>query len=142
MKKYLSLFILLIPAKTLAVPVVPNFSSGSMTAVTNTTSIVTETITSLDYNTGHTYSLNGTNLSIDGSTISPNPTTINQTVNGTSYQWTGANLNTKPNVTITNPGQPFQYVESYVAPGLSNYTTINRTTNIQSTTETTSVFSQ
>ena len=79
MKKYFPLFILLIPSKVLAVPVVPNFSSGSMTAVTNTTSIVTETITSLDYNTGHTYSLNGTNLSIDGSTISPNPTTVNQT---------------------------------------------------------------
>ena len=113
-----------------------------MTAVTNTTSIVTETITSLDYNTGHTYSLNGTNLSIDGSTISPNPTTVNQTLNGTSYQWTGADLTTKPNVTITRPGEAFQYVESYVGPGVSNYTTINRTTNIQSTTETTSVFSQ
>ena len=142
MKRILPLFILLIPTKTLAVPVVPNFSSGSMTAVTNTTSIVSETITSLDYNTGHTYSVNGTNLSIGGSTISPNPTTINQTINGTSYQWTGADLSTKPTVTITRPGEPFQFVETYVGPGLSNYTTINRTTNIQSTTETTSVFSQ
>jgi hypothetical protein len=142
MRKLVLLFIALTPARALAVPVVPNFTSGSMTAVTNTTSIVSETITSHDYNTGHTYSLNGTNLTIDGSTISPNPSTINQTVNGTSYQWTGSNLNTKPNVTLTRPGEPFQFVETYVGPGLSNYTTINRTTNIQSTTETTSVFSQ
>ena len=134
MRKLVLLFIALTPARALAVPVVPNFTSGSMTAVTNTTSIVSETITSHDYNTGHTYSLNGTNLTIDGSTISPNPSTINQTVNGTTY--------TKHNVTLTRPGEPFQFVETYVGPGLSNYTTINRTTNIQSTTETTSVFSQ
>ncbi len=119
----------------------PNFTQGSMTAVTRTTSTVTENIVSHDYNTGHTYSLNGTNLSIDGS-ISPNPTSIQQTVNGTSYQWTGADLTNKPNITITNTGQPFQYVETYVAPGLSNYTTIQRTTSIESVTETTSVFSQ
>ena len=140
MKRLLTLlFLSSIPAQ--AVPVVPNFSSGQMTAVTNTTSNVTESIVSHDYNTGHTYSINGTNLTFDGS-ISPDPTTVNQTINGTSYQWTGADLTTKPNVTLTNPGQAFQYVESYVAPGLSNITTINRTTTIESVTETTSVFSQ
>lgn len=140
MKKLLTLlFLSSLPAQ--AVPVVPNFSSGQMTAVTNTTSNVTESIVSHDYNTGHTYSINGTNLTFDGS-ISPDPTTVNQTINGTSYQWTGADLTTKPNVTLTNPGQAFQYVESYVAPGLSNITTINRTTTIESVTETTSVFSQ
>tara|TARA_R100000773_G_C4219522_1_gene118114 strand:+ start:359 stop:781 length:423 start_codon:yes stop_codon:yes gene_type:complete len=139
--KKLFLLLVLIPLPCKAVPVVPNFTQGSMTAVTRTTSTVTENIVSHDYNTGHTYSLNGTNLSIDGS-ISPNPTSIQQTVNGTSYQWTGAELTNKPNVTITNTGQPFQYVETYVAPGLSNYTTIQRTTSIESVTETTSVFSQ
>lgn len=135
------LLLLLIPSKSLAVPVVPNFSSGQMNAITTTTSSVTERIVSHDYNTGHTYSINGTNINFDGP-ISPDPTTINQTVNGTSYQWTGADLTTKPNATIANPGQAFQYVESYVAPGLSNVTTIDRTTTIESVTETTSVFSQ
>ena len=140
MRRLLTLiFLTSLPAQ--AVPVVPNFSSGTMSAVTNTTSNVTERIVSHDYNTGHTYSINGTNLTFDGP-ISPDPTTINQTINGTNYQWTGANLNTKPNVTITNPGQAFQYVESYVAPGLSNITIIDRTTTIESVTETTSVFSQ
>ena len=140
MRRLLTLiFLTSLPAR--AVPVVPNFSSGTMSAVTNTTSNVTERIVSHDYNTGHTYSINGTNLTFDGP-ISPDPTTINQTINGTNYRWTGANLNTKPNVTITNPGQAFQYVESYVAPGLSNITIIDRTTTIESVTETTSVFSQ
>ena len=35
----------LIPAAALAVPVVPNFTQGSMTSHTETTSKVTETIT-------------------------------------------------------------------------------------------------
>ena len=141
MKRYLPLFILLIPSKALAVPVIPNFSSGTMSAVTRTTSIVTENITSHDYNTGHTYTLNGTGLSIDGN-ISPAPTTTTQTINGTNYTWTGANLNNKPSVTLTTNGNPFQFVESYTGPGLSNVTNIIRTSTIESVTETTSVFSQ
>ena len=142
MKRYLPLLLILNTPYTLAVPVVPNFSSGTMSAVTRTTQNVTETIVSTDYNTGHTYTINGTNLSIDGATLSPPPTAINETVNGTSYTWTGADLNQKPNVTIANPGQAFQYAESYTGPGISNLTTINRTTVLESTTETTSIFSQ
>ena len=140
MRKLITLlFLTSLPAQ--AVPVVPNFSSGTMSAVTRTTSTVTENISSYDYNTGHTYTLNGSGLTINGS-ISPDPTTVNQTINGTSYQWTGADLTNKPSVTLTTQGNPFQYVESYTAPGLSNITNIIRTTNIESTTETTSVFSQ
>jgi len=141
MRRYLPLFILLIPSKALAVPVVPNFSSGTMSAVTRTTSIVTENISSMDFNSGHTYTLNGTGVSIDGN-ISPAPTTTTQTINGTNYTWTGANLSNKPTVTLTTQGNPFQFVESYTGPGLSNITNIIRTTNIESVTETTSVFSQ
>ena len=133
------LFLTSLPAQ--AVPVVPNFSSGTMSAVTRTTSVVTESISSHDYNTGHTYTLNGSGITINGS-ISPDPTTVNQTINGTSYQWTGADLTNKPSVTLTTQGNPFQYVESYTGPGLSNITNITRTTNIESVTETTSVFSQ
>ena len=40
-----------------AVPVVPNFTQGSMTSHTETTSTVTETINSMDYNTGWQLSL-------------------------------------------------------------------------------------
>ena len=133
------LFLTSLPAQ--AVPVVPNFSSGTMSAVTRTTSVVTETISSHDYNTGHTYTLNGSGITIDGN-ISPSPTTTTHSINGTNYQWTGADLTNKPSVTLTTQGNPFQYVESYTGPGLSNITNITRTTNIESVTATTSVFSQ
>ena len=113
-----------------------------MTAVTRTTQNITEVISSTDYNTGHTYSITGTNLEIDGSTMLPQPTTVNETVNGTNYTWTGADLTTTPNVTIKNPGQAFQLNSVYIAPGLSNITNITRTTQVESVTETTSVFSQ
>ena len=142
MKRYFPLLLLLNIPQTLAVPVVPNFSSGTMSAVTRTTQNVTETIVSSDFNTGHTYTINGTNLAIDGATLSPPPEQTSQTINGVSYTWTGADLTQKPNVTIATPGQAFQYAESYIGPGLSNMTTINRTTVLESTTETTSVFSQ
>ena len=142
MKRYLPLLLILNTPQILAVPVVPNFSSGTMSATTRTTQNVTETIVSSDFNTGHSYTINGTNLAIDGATLSPSPAETIQTVNGVSYTWTGADLITKPNVTIANPGQAFQYAESYIGPGLSNMTTINRTTVLESVTETTSVFSQ
>ena len=125
-----------------AVPVVPNFSSGSMTAVTRTTQNITESIVSTDYNTGHSLSITGTNLDIDGATMLPNPTSINQTVNGTTYTWTGADLSTMPNITIKNAGAAFQLNQVYHGPGLSNITNITRTTQVESVTETTSTFSQ
>ena len=142
MKRYLPLLLILNTSQVLAVPVVPNFSSGTMSAVTRTTQNVTETIVSTDFNTGHTYSVNGTNIFFSGDTIAPPPIETVETINGVSYTWTGADLSNKPNVTIANPGQAFQYVESYIGPGLSNMTTINRTTVLESVTETTSVFSQ
>ena len=46
----------------IAVPVVPNFTQGSMTSSTTTTSTVTETINSMDYNTGWQYAVTGTCL--------------------------------------------------------------------------------
>jgi len=141
-KRYLPLLLLLNTTETLAVPVVPNFSSGSMSAVTRTTQNITETIVSTDYNTGHSLSITGANLEIDGSTMLPDPTTINQTVNGTTYSWTGADLTTMPNVTIKNAGAAFQMNQVYHGPGLSNITNITRTTQVESVTETTSTFSQ
>jgi len=141
MKRLLPL-LLLVSSPAYSVPVVPNFSQGSMTSTTRTVSTVVENIVSQDYNTGHQYSLNGSNLTISGSTISPDSASVTGTINGQSQSWTGLDLTTRPNVTITNTSQPFQYVETYRGPGLSNMTTIQRTTNIESTTETTSVFAQ
>ena len=72
----------------------------------------------------------------------PNPTDITQTVNGTTYTWTGADLTTMPNVTIREAGAAFQANFHYVSPGLANITNITRTTQVESVTETTSTFSQ
>ena len=141
MKRLLPL-LFLISSPAYSIPVVPNFTQGSMQSTTRTVSTVVESIVSKDYNTGSQYTLTGSNLTINGSTISPNSTSVTGNVDGSSQTWTGLDLNSRPNVTITNGGQPFQYTETYRGPGLSNMTTINRTTNIESTTETVSVFAQ
>ena len=134
--------IALIPQSVGAVPVVPNFTQGSMTSTTETTSTVTETINSMQYDTGYQHVITGTNISHDGNTISSPTTTGNSnTLNGVTSTWTGLDLEQKPNFTITNPGQAFQFTETYSGPGLKNHTIINRTTTIQSVTNTTSTFS-
>jgi len=132
---------MLAPA-TIAVPVVPNFTQGSMTSTTETTSTVTETINSMQYDTGYQYVITGTNIEHDGNSISPPSTTgTSNTINGVTSTWTDLDLNNKPNFTITTPGTAFQFTESFSGPGLKNHTVINRTTEIQSVTTTTSVFS-
>ena len=126
----------------MSVPVVPNFTQGSMTSNTETTSTVTETINSMSYKTGYDYVISGTNIEHDGNTISaPSSTGNSNTLNGVTSTWTGLDLEDKPNFTITNPGGAFQFTESYTGPGLSNHTIIQRETTIQSVTNTTSVFS-
>ena len=126
----------------MSVPVVPNFTQGSMTSTTETTSTVTETINSMSYDTGYQYVITGTNIQHDGNTISaPSSTGNSNTLNGVTSTWTGLDLEDKPNFTISNPGGAFQFTESYTGPGLSNHTIIQSTTEIQSVTNTTSVFS-
>ena len=126
----------------MSVPVVPNFTQGSMTSNTETTSTVSEIINSMSYDTGYQYVITGTNIQHDGNTISSPSTTGNSnTLNGVTSTWTGLDLDNKPNFTLTTPGAAFQFTESYSGPGLSNHTIIQRTTEIQSVTNTTSVFS-
>ena len=146
MKKILVLtvgaFVLANVRTALAVPVVPNFTQGSMTSNTETTSTVTETINSMNYNTGYEYVITGTNIEHDGDTISAPSTTGNSnTLNGVTSTWTGLDLENKPNFSIETQGADFQFVEAYSGPGLSNHTIIQRTTTIQSVTSTTSTFS-
>ena len=78
---------------------------------------------------------------MDGDSITPPPTSINETVNGQVYTWTGLNLNNKPNWTVSE-GNAFQFTETYKAPGLQNITVINRSIESESVVTTTSVFSQ
>ena len=144
MKRILTVLILLSSAGAArAVPVVPNFTQGSMTSHTETTSTVTETINSMDYNTGYQYVVTGTNIETDAANIAPSGNTNTSiTLNGVTSQWTGLDMTTRPEFEMTTPGAAFQFTESYQAPGLSNHTIIQRTTTINSVTETTSVFTQ
>ena len=130
------------PTALNAVPVVPNFTQGSMTSHTETTSTVSETINSMDYNTGYQYSVSGVNVQHDGTGITPDTGTEQVTNNGVTSTWTNLNTSQKPNWTLTTPGAGFQFTETYKAPGLSTHTVIQRTTTIQSVTDTTSIFSQ
>ena len=139
-------FVTLAPAQ--AVPVVPNFTQGSMTSHTETTSKVTETINSIDYATGWTYSVSGTNVDNGGQSLSPNPTTNTVVVNplgGTEGQVTSQNAGldlSNQNFKITNPGEAFQFTTTYMAPGMTNQTVIQRETTVTSVTDTTSIFTQ
>ena len=101
-----------------AAPVTPNFTTGTVTSHTETTTTVTETIKQTDFQTGWTYTATGTNISFPGS-----PKV------GTNY-------------TITVPGESFQFSETYFGPGEARYTEIERLTTIQSVTDSTSVFTQ
>ena len=103
-----------------AVPVVPNFTQGSMTSHTETTSNVTETMNSVDYRTGWEYTVTGSGISNNGERLNPTVNTstvqVNPTADGTG-EVTGAVTSSfdsldfsNPNsFTITNPGGSFQF---------------------------------
>ena len=131
--------ILSLGATAHAVPVVPNFTQGSMTSHTETTSKITETINSMDYSTGYQYSATGSGVSASGN-LSPGTGSNNVTINGVTSSWTG--VTSKPTFTQTTPGAAFQFTETYSGPGLQNHTIIQRVTEVTSVTDTTSIFQQ
>ena len=133
--------------------VVPNFTQGSMTSVTETSSKVTETINSVDYRTGWEYSVTGVGISNNGEALNPSvntsTVTINPSADGTG-EVTGAvtssfdslDLSQQGQFTISTPGDAFQFTQSYSGPGLTNQTIIQRLTEVESVTSTTSTFTQ
>ena len=124
-----------------SVPVVPNFTQGSMTSRTETKTNITETINSMDYNTGYRYSVTGVNVNTNGGTINVQPTTTTNSIDGVTSTWTGLQVGSQ-NWRLVDPGAAFQFTETYSGPGLSNQTIIQRETIIESATDTTSIFSQ
>jgi len=98
--------------------VVPNFTRGTITATTESTTKIIETIRQVEYTTGTSYTVTGTNINIPG----------------TPQQ--GANYS------IMTQGAPFQFSETYLGPGVAKETWIDRTTETQSTTNSVSVFTQ
>lgn len=136
-------FDLLATAAAVAIPVVPNFQQGVLSSTTRTKSKVTEVINSYEYRTGYEYSASGTNIAPVGGAIAPaSLTTTTNTLNGVSSRWTGLDPASKPVWDIVNQGASFQFVETLQGPGLTNHTLINRDTDVESLTETTSTFSQ
>jgi hypothetical protein len=98
--------------------VVPNFTRGTINATTESTTRIVETIRQVEYTTGTSYTVTGTNINIPGT---PSP---------------GANY------TIMEQGAPFQFSETYLGPGLAKETWIDRTSETNSTTTSISVFTQ
>lgn len=117
-----------------SIPVIPNFSSGSMSSRTETTSKTNELIISETYQTGWEYTVSGTNIQHDGNSLSPGTTSINS--------WTGLDASNKPNWTIVRPGEAFQFMETLKNPGLSNVTTIERAVEVYQVQDVISSFSQ
>ena len=161
MKRYIPLVILcssFLGTAANAVPVVPNFTQGSMQTTTNTTSTVTETINSIDYRTGWEYTVTGVGVDNNGEAL--NPTVSTELVEITPSAISGQNIDDAATATgtlttsfdsldlsdqgaftITNPGEAFQFSQSYSGPGMTNQTVIQRVTEIESVTNTTSIFS-
>ncbi len=110
------LFVLCSGQSSLAVT--PTFTTGTVTSHTESTQTVNESILQTDYQTGSTYTVSGSNI-----TMPTNPTY------GSTY-------------TQTLPGEAFQFSETYFGPGISRVTAIERTTTTTSVTDSLSVFTQ
>ena len=98
--------------------VVPNFTKGTITSTTESTTKIVETIRQVEYSTGTSYTVTGTNINIP-SRPSPNA-----------------------NYTIQTQGAAFQFSETSLDAGKAKETWIDRTTETKSTTNSTSVFTQ
>jgi hypothetical protein len=98
--------------------VVPNFTRGTINATTETTTKIVETIRQVEYSTGTSYTVTGTNINIPGTPAA------------------GANYS------IINQGAPFQFSETILGTGVAKETWIDRTTEQKSTTNSVSVFTQ
>ena len=71
---------------------VPNFTTGTLSSTTNTTTSISETITSTDYfGNSYEYTVTGLGVTTDGS-VAPNTTNVTGTINGESQTWTGLDL--------------------------------------------------
>ena len=139
------LVLLALPVRTLAVPIVPQFRSGSSQTSSTSESVINETITSHQYRSGYSYSASGHNIESSdlNGYINPTATTLTeQTVGGVSFSWTAPSLQDVPRWKVVTPGSAFSLQETLITPGLDTVTTITRTINSSTTTETTTTFGQ
>ena len=120
--------------------VVPNFNSATSTSRSVTTNNLTENIREVRYNSGYTYSVTGSGISCGNcDSISMPNATVTETINGTTYEWTGLNMDQKPQWQQTS--QSFQFSEFYKGPSLESVIDITRQVTSEVVTDTTIIFS-
>ena len=83
---------------------------------------MTETINSMDYNTGYQYSVTGSGVEPTSGILSPTTGDVNVTIEGVNSKWTG--VTATPSFKQTTPGAAFQFTQTVAGPGLSNHTII------------------
>ncbi len=123
--------------------VIPNFNQGVLTQRSETKSTTVEDIKSFDIRNGYQLTIGGENVESSTGNLAPAGwTKLDTTVQGVGTTYVSPNLNNKPTFSIVNEGQSFQYFETLETPGITNYTHIQRTTQIENVTDTLSTFSQ
>ena len=133
----------LFSAPVYAQSVIPNFNQGVLTQRSETKSTVVEDIKSFDIRNGYQLTVGGENVKSSTGNVAPDGwTKLNTTIQGTGTTYISPNLDNKPTFSIVNEGESFQYYETLESPGITNYTHILRTTQIENITDTTSTFSQ
>ena len=96
----------------------PSFTRGTQNSRTESTTTITETYEIVEYSTGTSYTMSGTNI-----------------------QWNGnPGVNTQYRQLV--PGAATQFSESILGPGITSETSFTRETVIESVTTSTSVFTQ
>ena len=123
--------------------VIPNFQQGVLNQRSETKSTTVEDIKSFDIRNGYQLTIGGENVQSSTGTVAPAGwTKLDTTVQGVGTTYVSPNLHNKPTFSIVNQGESFQYYETLETPGITNYTHIIRTTQIENITDTTSTFSQ
>jgi|TARA_R100000149_G_scaffold9145_1_gene3011 hypothetical protein len=123
--------------------VIPNFNQGVLTQRSETKSTTVEDIKSFDIRNGYQLTIGGENVKSSTGNVAPTGwTKLDTTVQGVGTTYVSPNLDNKPTFSIVNEGQSFQYFETLETPGITNYTHIQRTTQIENVTDTLSTFSQ
>ena len=123
--------------------VIPNFQQGVLTQRSETKSTTVEDIKSFDIRNGYQLTIGGENVKSSTGNLAPAGwTKLDTTVQGVGTTYVSPNLDNKPTFSIVNEGQSFMYYETLETPGITNYTHIQRTTQIENVTDTLSTFSQ
>ena len=123
--------------------VIPNFQQGVLTQRSETKSTTVEDIKSFDIRNGYQLTIGGENVESSTGNVAPAGwTKLDTTIQGVGTTYISPNLDNKPTFSIVNQGESFMYYETLETPGITNFTHIQRTTQIENITDTTSTFSQ